>query len=124
MADLVIKISEEDYERLKEYKKAPFNSLTSRVYEAIANGTPLPKGHGKLIAEPTEDDIAEAIGGQNDFAECIRDAVKAVFDNATAIIEADAPKRGKHLVFYKGVKLEGTPLEENDSGYNCEDWIP
>ena len=27
--------------------------------------------------------------------------------------EADAPKRRK-----------GTPLEENDSGYNCEDWIP
>lgn len=44
MADIevVIKIPEEDYERLKEYEKAPFNSLTSRVYEAIANGTPLP----------------------------------------------------------------------------------
>lgn len=38
---LVVKISEEDYERLKEYEKAPFNSMTSRVYEAIANGTPL-----------------------------------------------------------------------------------
>ena len=51
MADikLVIKISKEDYERLKEYKKAPFCSLTSRTYEAIANGIPLPKGHGDLI---------------------------------------------------------------------------
>lgn len=35
------KIPEEDYGRLKEYEKAPFNSLTSRVYEAIANGTSL-----------------------------------------------------------------------------------
>ena len=38
---IVINIDEEDYERLKEYKKAPFCSLTSRAYEAIANGTPL-----------------------------------------------------------------------------------
>lgn len=51
MADveLVIKISEEDYERLKEYEKAPFNSLTSRVYEAIANSIPLPENHGKIV---------------------------------------------------------------------------
>ena len=46
---IVIDISEEDYERLKQYEKAPFCSLTSRVYEAIANGTPLPKGHEDLI---------------------------------------------------------------------------
>lgn len=46
---IVIDIPEEDYERLKEYKKAPFCSLTSRTYEAIANGVPLPKGHGRLI---------------------------------------------------------------------------
>ena len=38
--ELVIKISEEDYERLKVYKKAPFCSFPSRVYEAVANGTP------------------------------------------------------------------------------------
>lgn len=50
MADieLVVKIPKEDYERLKVYEKAPFHSLTSRVYEAIANGTPLPKGHGRI----------------------------------------------------------------------------
>lgn len=46
---IVIDIPEEDYERLKEYKKAPFCSLTSRTYEAISNGIPLPKGHGDLI---------------------------------------------------------------------------
>ena len=57
--------------------------------EAIANGTPLPEGHGRLIAEPTETDISNTVGGDNDFAECIRDSVKAVFDNATTIIEAD-----------------------------------
>ena len=30
-----------------------------------------------------------------------------------ARVETDAPKRRK-----------GIPLEENDSGYNCENWIP
>ena len=113
MMQVVIEVDEDDYKR------------GIATAEAIRNGIPLPKGHGKLIAEPTEDDIAEAIGGQSDFAECIRDAVRAVFDNATPIVEADVPKERKHLVFYKGVKLEkGTPLEENDSGYNCEDWVP
>lgn len=87
--ELVIKISEEDYERLKVYKKAPFCSFPSRVYEAVANGTPLPKGHEKLITEPTEEEIAKTIGGKNDFADCIREAVKAVFANAPTIIEAD-----------------------------------
>lgn len=44
---VVINIDDEDYERLKEYEKAPFNSLTSRAYEAVANGTVIPKGHGR-----------------------------------------------------------------------------
>ena len=52
-------------------------------------GIPLPKGHGRLIEEPTETDISNTVGGNNDFAECIRDSVKAVFDNATTIVEAD-----------------------------------
>lgn len=47
--EVMIKLSEEDYERLKEYGKAPFNSLTSRVYEAIVNGAPLPANHGKIV---------------------------------------------------------------------------
>ena len=60
--------------------------------KALRNGTPLPKGHGKLITEPTEEEIAETIGGRNDFADCIREAVKTVFANATPIIEADKPE--------------------------------
>lgn len=65
------------------------NSDRIDVAEAIINGKPLPKGHGRFIAEPTEEDIAETIGGKNDFADCIREAVKAVFDNAPTIIEAE-----------------------------------
>ena len=64
----------------------------SYIKQAIINGTPLPKGHGKLIAEPTEEDIAKTIGGQNDFAECIRDAVQAVIDNAKPVTEQEIVK--------------------------------
>lgn len=60
-----------------------------RTYGKEVAWKPLPKGHGRLIAEPTEADISNTVGGNNDFAECIRDSVKAVFDNATTIIEAD-----------------------------------
>lgn len=51
MADieLVIKIPEKDYEMIKVFKESPACSITSRVYVAIANGIPLPKGHGRLI---------------------------------------------------------------------------
>lgn len=58
-------------------------------------GVKLPKGHGRLITEPAEEEIAETIGGNNDFAECIRDAVKAVFDNAKTIIPADKESEDK-----------------------------
>ena len=43
----VIDIDEEDYNRIKDIPDA-FDSLTSRVYKAIKNGTPLSK-HGRLI---------------------------------------------------------------------------
>lgn len=39
--ELVIKIPEEDYEYLKSHNK-------DGLYNAILNGTPLPKGHGRL----------------------------------------------------------------------------
>lgn len=65
------------------------NGLCKYSNRAIRNGIPLPKGHGRLIEEPTETDISNTVGGNNDFAECIRDSVKAVFDNAATIVEAD-----------------------------------
>lgn len=88
---LIIEIPDYRYRTIKkiDVTKKPYTINERSAITAIKNGTPLPKGHGKLIVEPTEEDIAKTIGGQNDFAECIRDSVKAVFDNADAIIEAD-----------------------------------
>ncbi len=57
--------------------------------DALEKATLLPEGHERLIAEPTEKEIAKTIGGKNDFADCIREAVKTVFANASTIVEAD-----------------------------------
>ena len=45
---IVIEIDEEDYKRIQDTSDV-FNSLTSRTYSAIRNGTPLPENHGRLI---------------------------------------------------------------------------
>lgn len=94
--EVVIKIPDYEYEDLTGLYKfgldrpTAYKTFIEKIcVEAIANGTPLPEGHGRLIEEPTETDISNTVGGKNDFAECIRDSVKAVFDNATTIIEAD-----------------------------------
>lgn len=81
---VVIDIPERDY-------KDALNGIFAIdvVREAVKIGTPLPKGHGRLIEQPTDADIAETIGGQNDFADCIREAVATVFDNAKTVVEAD-----------------------------------
>ena len=82
---IVIDISKEDYNRIKDIPEA-FNSLTTRVYKSIKNGTPLPKGHGRLI------DGDKAIA---DFANYGIDHMWDAFDlpdiidNSPTIIEAD-----------------------------------
>lgn len=89
---IVIEIDDNLYSQIK-YLEPKANNMLDKLMRSIQNGTPLPKGHGKLIAEPTEEDITKTIGGQNDFTECIKDAVKAVFDNADTIIEANKERR-------------------------------
>lgn len=54
MADieLVIKVSERDYEWVHSLSDGyTCHSCTLRLYDAIKNGTPLPKGHGRLVDE-------------------------------------------------------------------------
>ncbi len=89
MVELVIKIPEKTYNALT-HTEFDANLVVDKMRKSIVSGTPLPKGHGRIISEPTEEDIAKTIGGQNDFAECIREAVKAVFDNAQTIIDKES----------------------------------
>ena len=92
MADieLVIKIPEELVNEINdENYQNKISWYNTTLYCAIKDGIVLPKGHNRMITEPTEEDIAKTIGGQNEFAECIREAVKTVFNNSTTIIKED-----------------------------------
>ena len=71
---IVIDISEEMYEELKYLN---VHGFTTAVEEAVANGTPLPKGHGGLI------DVNEIIGKVHGVK-----SITAVLE-ATVIIPAE-----------------------------------
>lgn len=82
MADveLVIKLPEELKEALDNSKKeTAFNYMrvyNDTFYDVIRNGTPLPKGHGRLI------DVSEYF--KKEFGDA-----REFLDKATTIIEAD-----------------------------------
>ena len=46
---IVIDIPEEEYMLIKQKMKLNVGGVTSEAEQIIANGTPLPKGHGRLI---------------------------------------------------------------------------
>ena len=57
MTKLIIEIDEKDYNRIKDIPDA-FDSLTSRAYKSIKNGTPLPKGVWQTISNKNGTPIA------------------------------------------------------------------
>lgn len=100
---IVIDIPEEDYKRMKE------QSMFGRVdvwKQAIRNGTPLPKGHGRLIDADAEikkiQDISDRVKRN---APCldVYDGEIAAMRLATTIIEADTEES-------EG-KLDGDPVD-------------
>lgn len=106
MADieLVIKLSEEDYESIKNDVKKFFSMPGHKVpvlYEAVNKGTPLPKGHGRIgDFDALEQEMINGIkaGNYEDGYDCyshinnIDDCVECV-RYADAIIEADTAER-------------------------------
>ena len=82
MADveLVIKIPEEDYDYIK---RQVADGIFNLLKVCIANGIPLPKGHGKLK------DVSEFIPDSDyDDGECLAVSVSQI-KSAPTIIEAD-----------------------------------
>ena len=118
---IMIDIDKNIYNRLLVYKdkQLAVNSANdlAELTIAVANGTPLPKGHGRLIDADAEikkiQDISDRVKNRNASCLDVYDGEIAAMRLAQTIIEADTPKKRK-----------GTPLEENDCGYNCENWIP
>lgn len=46
---IVIDIPKRTYEQLKFLREQGFDGFETIIDKAVANGTPLPKGHGRLI---------------------------------------------------------------------------
>lgn len=79
---IVIEISEKRYKDIQRIAEVQLDMRTDTVEQIIANGTPLPKGHGDLI------DRSEVIkslfdyhNGKKTIGQCI--------DDVQTIIEAD-----------------------------------
>jgi hypothetical protein len=84
---IVIDISEEMYEELKYLDVHVF---TTAVEKAVANGTPLPKGHGKLF---DVNDLLDRIGLEDNESNREENVGEIVtledFDYIPTIIPAD-----------------------------------
>lgn len=84
---LVIEIPEEIYEELKSHYKNITGGLVT--HEAIANGTPLPKAHGRLIdADALLEQFRDGTEGY-DCAAYTRHEIGNIIDLEDTIIEAD-----------------------------------
>jgi len=95
MADieLVIKIPEVFYEALRKTDmmvsgQRSGKTLMSVIYNAVANGTPLPKGHGRLI---DADELKKEYPHDTDWDYPVNTNSYVVesIDNSHTIIEAD-----------------------------------
>ena len=88
MADieLIIKIPEDVFKRTVFYRE--FRDLNDCVttIKALENGTPLPKGHGRLIdAKAYEQDVRKHYFDDSTVIRC----AEITLSNAPTIIEAD-----------------------------------
>ncbi len=60
--ELVVKIPKEIYNHTQEYEIGGFNQENdTKLFIAIKNGTPLPKGHGKMIDAVSREQALSAI---------------------------------------------------------------
>lgn len=87
MADieLVIKIPEEMYKWVNDVNKFFDDYGTSDFIDLVKNGTPLPKGHGKMI----DADVLCDYFWDNRSKLYTHKDLQIVIDNAPTIIEAD-----------------------------------
>jgi len=108
---IVIDIPEIDYvlAHIKDYSSI----YTDRhIAEAIANGTPLPKGHGRLIdAREYENDIRKHYFDNNTVIRCTEIAL----DNTPTIIEADRAESEE-------IEVREEPKAENKKRLTNAEW--
>ena len=87
---IVIDIPEKAYQYIcNEWEDSEFDSVANHIFLGVKHGTPLPKGHGRLIdADELYLDIQtdEEMRLGNENLLWVRERI---FDNAPTIVEAD-----------------------------------
>ena len=97
---IVVNIDEETYNDIKKGKiYSSFRDVPLESVNAIANGIPLPKGHGDLIdrskickAIPAEEDNCTGMGMTYDEMDAYNDGIDVMYSliqGTPTIIEAD-----------------------------------
>ena len=81
---IVIDIPKRTYEQLKFLREQGFDGFETIIDKAVANGTPLPKGHGRLIDADEIHFESREFDTYEDYSRAF-DAI----DYAETIIEAD-----------------------------------
>ncbi len=94
---IVIDIREDAYKMIKDGNNIPSNLrdiITSHLFYRIKNGTPLPKGHGKIIdvTFALEAKITKDNNGVSERTKGWNEACQAIYECAPTIIEADKEK--------------------------------
>ena len=97
---LIIEIDKTDFKQIKAFDKGvTAYQLTLRLYDAVYNGTPLPKGHGRLI---DADELCNALLTKWETADkekevmicaVMADIVTPIVVGQDTIIEADSEVR-------------------------------
>lgn len=91
--EIVINISEEEYSKIKENDMVFYNG---RFFQMVRNGTPLPKGHGKLF---DMNDLLDRIGLEDNESNREDNVGEIItledFDYIPTIIEADTESGGE-----------------------------
>ena len=84
---IVIDILEKEYELIRHGNKSPLTEL--ELMRAVANGTPLPKGHGRLI---DADYLREDFKASKKISFAERMDISCIVDHAPTIIEGSDSK--------------------------------
>ena len=117
MADieLVIKIPKDEYRWIIKSNETVFADVASKecMMHAIKNGTPLPKGHGKLID-------ADALYADLTFpTQQFAKAFHEILDDAQPIIPADEEDLGVCKYAPYGYDIDKCPFQEKGCKKQC-----
>lgn len=97
---IVIDIPEATYEMIKEMQKRNGTEYMNELESGVAKGTPLPKGHGRLIDANSIYQIVRPLDPSDDqwgmTAYTAKKLVHKVFNLAPTIIEADTESEDKN----------------------------